>query len=98
MHLEEVETPAPRRGEVLVRVHAVSVNRSLDLDVRAGRHYDSKLPLVPGIDPSGEVTALGKGVETLRIGDRVSVTGATVPCCECDRCLAERPEHCSDRQ
>ena len=36
MRLEDVPTPIPGPGEVLVRVHAVSVNRTLDLAVRAG--------------------------------------------------------------
>ena len=36
MRLEEMNTPVPEPGEVLIRVHAVSVNRTLDLAVRAG--------------------------------------------------------------
>jgi NADPH:quinone reductase-like Zn-dependent oxidoreductase len=34
MHWEELPTPTPGPGEVLIRVHAVSVNRTLDLQVR----------------------------------------------------------------
>jgi NADPH:quinone reductase-like Zn-dependent oxidoreductase len=37
LRLEEVPTPAPGPGEVLLKVHAVSVNRTLDLVVGAGR-------------------------------------------------------------
>ena len=38
LRLEEVDTPVPGPGEVLIRVHAVSVNRTLDLAVRAGTY------------------------------------------------------------
>ena len=38
LRLEDVATPTPGAGEVLLKVHAVSVNRTLDLAVRAGRH------------------------------------------------------------
>jgi NADPH:quinone reductase-like Zn-dependent oxidoreductase len=56
MKLEDVATPEPGPGEVLIKVHAVSVNRTLDIKVRAGQYARQvKLPLVPVVDPSGVV-------------------------------------------
>jgi NADPH:quinone reductase-like Zn-dependent oxidoreductase len=74
MKLEEVATPEPGPGEVLLKVHAVSVNRTLDIKVRAGQYARPvKLPLVPGVDPSGVVVKVGPGVTDRKIGDRVTV-------------------------
>ena len=74
MKLEEVATPEPGPGEVLIKVHAVSVNRTLDIKVRAGQYARPvKLPLVPGVDPSGVVVKLGPGVTERKVGDRVTV-------------------------
>ena len=73
MRLEEVPTPLPAADEVLLRVHAVSVNRTLDLTVRAGAYpVPVKLPHVLGVDPSGVVEAIGAGVSTRKVGERVA--------------------------
>src|ERR1700722_13045694 len=73
MRLEEVPTPVPGPGEVLLQVHAVSVNRTLDLAVRAGKYaLPVKLPHVLGVDPSGVVEAVGEGVTARKPGDRVT--------------------------
>lgn len=75
MHLEEVPAPVPSAGEVLLKVEAVSVNRTLDLSVRAGRYARPvTLPHVLGTDPSGTIAALGKGVTSRRVGDRVTTS------------------------
>ena len=59
---EEVLTPSAGSGEVLVRVHSVSVNRTLDLQVRQdGRDYGGSLPMILGNDPSGRPTAASNG-------------------------------------
>jgi NADPH:quinone reductase-like Zn-dependent oxidoreductase len=72
LRLEEVPTPEPGPGEVLIKVHAVSVNRTLDLVVRAGKYARRvALPLVLGVDPSGVIEALGPGVTERKVGDRV---------------------------
>ena len=72
MRLEEMDTPEPGPDEVLVRVHAVSVNRTLDLAVRAGAYAVTPVLLhVLGVDPSGIVAAVGPGVNTRKVGDRV---------------------------
>jgi NADPH:quinone reductase-like Zn-dependent oxidoreductase len=74
MKLEEVPTPEPGPGEVLIKVHAVSVNRTLDTRVRAGKYARPvTLPLVPGVDPSGVIVKLGEGVTHRKVGDRVTV-------------------------
>jgi NADPH:quinone reductase-like Zn-dependent oxidoreductase len=74
MKLEEVPTPEPGPGEVLIKVHAVSVNRTLDAVVRAGKYARRvTLPLTPGVDPSGVVAKVGPGVTSRKVGDRVTV-------------------------
>ncbi len=73
LRIEEVATPVPGRGEVLVRVHAVSVNRTLDLAVRSGRYANRPaLPHVLGADPCGVVVAVGPEVNTRKVGDRLA--------------------------
>jgi NADPH:quinone reductase-like Zn-dependent oxidoreductase len=72
LRLEDVPTPEPGPGEVLIKVHAVSVNRTLDTVVRAGKYARPvTLPLVPGVDPSGVIAKLGPGVTGRKVGDRV---------------------------
>src|SRR4026208_257599 len=83
LRLEELPTPQPAPDEVLIKVHSVSVNRTLDCIVRAG-HYPVKvqLPQMLGADPAGEVVEVGIEVEEHRIGERVAGISAT-PCQKC---------------
>lgn len=75
MRLEDVPVPTPAAGEVLLKVEAVSVNRTLDLAVRAGRYARAvTLPHVLGADPSGTIVVLGDGVTSRKIGDRVATS------------------------
>ncbi len=81
---EDVPDPVPGPGQVVVKVHATTVNRVLNCGVRAGKQMQRKpiLPLVLGVDPSGEVVKLGepvKGVTMPKIGDRVSVLSRPGP-------------------
>ncbi len=94
LRLMDAPRPTPGPGEVLVQVHAVSVNRTLDLRVRQGE-YDPRLtlPLVLGADPSGLVVAVGQGVHEPKIGDRVAVLGQ-VRCGACEYCHAGEDGDC----
>ncbi len=72
--LEEVPTPVPRAGQVLVRVHATSIN-PLDYQVRRGDYPDLvPLPSITGHDVSGVVEAFGPGVTGFSVGDEVWYT------------------------
>ena len=75
LHYEEVPDPVPGPGEIALEVRACSVNRVLDVAVRAGKQPQRKvqLPHVGGVDPVGIVTALGPGVTDRKLGDTVAV-------------------------
>jgi NADPH2:quinone reductase len=71
LKLEEVPTPKPDTGEVLVRVHAAGVN-PYDTYMRAGTYaIKPHLPYTPGSDAAGTVEAIGTGVTKFKPGDRV---------------------------
>lgn len=72
--LREVPKPVPQAGQVLVRVHATSIN-PLDFQVRRGDYPDLvQLPAVTGHDVSGVVEAVGPGVTSFVPGDEVWYT------------------------
>jgi NADPH2:quinone reductase len=74
LQLDEIDTPTPGPGHARVRNHAIGVNY-LDIYHRTGL-YPMPLPLIPGCEGAGEVTALGPDVVGFKVGDRVAyVTG-----------------------
>jgi NADPH:quinone reductase len=80
LKVEEVATPRPSAGEVLVRIHAAGVN-PYDTYMRAGTYaVKPTLPYTPGSDGAGVVEAVGEGVAKVARGDRVytarTLTGA----------------------
>jgi NADPH2:quinone reductase len=74
LKLEEVPTPKPAVGQVLVRIHAAGVN-PYDTYMRAGAYAQKPtLPYTPGSDGAGVVEAVGEGVKKVKRGDRVYTT------------------------
>jgi NADPH2:quinone reductase len=70
----DVPKPVPQTGQVLVRVHATSIN-PLDYQVRRGAYLDLvQLPAITGHDVSGVVEEVGAGVTTFAPGDEVWYT------------------------
>jgi NADPH:quinone reductase-like Zn-dependent oxidoreductase len=78
LSVRDVERPSPRDDEVLVRVHATTVNRT-DCHVLFGRPLMMRLftglsrphAAITGSDFAGEIQATGKGVKSLKLRDRV---------------------------
>ncbi len=72
--LRELPTPTPGPGEALIQIEACGVN-FIDIYLREGR-YPSTLPFIPGQEAAGTVAAIGPGVNTVKVGDRVAWCGA----------------------
>jgi alcohol dehydrogenase, propanol-preferring len=89
----EIPTPRPGPGEVLLQVRACAVCRT-DLHVVDGELTHPKLPLVPGHEIIGVVTARGEGVERFSPGDRVGVPWLGWTCGVCEYCRSDRENLC----
>src|SRR5215213_4799263 len=90
LSVEELPTPEPGAGEVLIKVVACGVCHS-DLHLARG-DWDllkpiTKLPLVLGHEVTGTIAAIGEGVAEFTIGDRVGVPWLHYTCGECEYCL-----------
>jgi NADPH:quinone reductase-like Zn-dependent oxidoreductase len=66
----DLPDPVAAPGEVVVDVHAASVNGA-DWKVRVGQYKQTKFPFALGRDFSGVVSAVGAGVDDLKVGDAV---------------------------
>lgn len=67
--------PEPRAGQVLIRMHAASLNaRDLIVPIRGYGRATGELPLIPVSDGVGTVVAVGERVTRAQIGDRVCPT------------------------
>jgi propanol-preferring alcohol dehydrogenase len=93
--LRERPEPEPGAGMVRIRVAACGVCRT-DLHVVDGELPDIRYPIVPGHEIVGRVEALGPGVTTLRLGERVGVPWLGYTCGVCRYCR-EGMENLCDR-
>jgi len=78
LQLKEVEKPAPRDNEILVKVFATTVNRTDTATIRAIPWFARLITglfrpkkQIPGTEFAGEVETVGKNVTSYKIGDRV---------------------------
>ena len=76
LQLDEIPTPVPDAGEVRIALRFAGVN-FIDTYFRSGLYDAGPLPARVGKEGSGVVTAVGDGVESPRVGDRVAFWDAT---------------------
>ena len=69
--VERVQTPKPKKGEVLVKVIYAGVNRAEVFQRQKHYPLPTSIPRVPGIEYSGVIVKLGAGVKGVKIGQRV---------------------------
>ena len=82
---QEIPDPAPGSGQVLVKVAACGVCRT-DLHIVDGELTEPKLPIIPGHEIVGRIEALGAGVHSFRVGDRVGIPWLGHTCGHCTYC------------
>ncbi len=78
LQLKDIPTPIPKDDEVLIRVHATTINRT-DCGILTGKPYIIRAftgifkprDLVPGTDFAGQIEAVGKKATAFKAGDRV---------------------------
>jgi alcohol dehydrogenase, propanol-preferring len=95
--LEDVETPQPGPGQILIRLSVTGICYS-DL------HYMLEdLPMVkmrdfgvrsPGHEGIGKIVSLGEGVQDLQVGERVGLKPAWDSCNYCEMCCTDREMYC----
>jgi NADPH:quinone reductase-like Zn-dependent oxidoreductase len=108
LEMARVPVPEPGPGEIRLKVEACGIDRH-DLIVRAGvmrkktgayrgafggKQADIELPLILGCEFSGTVDALGEGVRSHAIGDRVAALPRMGHCGRCLYCRSGREETC----
>lgn len=94
LRLREVPAPAPREGQLLVRVTACAVCRT-DLHVVDGELPDPKLPLIPGHEIVGRVVEVGPKANGFQVGERVGIPWLGWTCGACEFCGSGRENLCA---
>lgn len=84
IEFREIETPVPKAGEVLIRIMKIGVCGS-DIHVWHGKHPFTSYPVTQGHEVSGEIAALGAGVENLEVGQKVTIQPQVI-CGKCYPC------------
>lgn len=93
--VQEVATPEPGPNQVLIRIRASGICYT---DVHQTRgELPGDFPRILGHEPAGEIEAVGPGVRTRKVGDRVGVPWIQASCGRCEWCLRGRPMFCAEQ-
>jgi NADPH:quinone reductase-like Zn-dependent oxidoreductase len=93
--LDGAEPPPPGAGEVQVRIKAIGLNHLDVWGFRGMAFAKRKLPLIVGVEASGEIAAVGSGVTGFKAGDPV-VTYGGLTCGTCKACREGRDNLCEN--
>lgn len=93
--LKEVPMPEPGENQVLIKVIACGICRT-DLHVIDGELASPKLPLIPGHEIIGVVTAIGDGVKDISLNDLVGVPWLGYTCGTCKYCRQNKENLCEN--
>lgn len=95
IRFEQVETPVPRKGEVLIHMELAGICGS-DLQMFRNGH-GMKSPLTMGHEGMGRIEGLGTDVPAERLGERV-VIEPNIPCSDCPECVKGKGNVCRNKR
>jgi NADPH:quinone reductase-like Zn-dependent oxidoreductase len=98
--LRLIDTKAPETplvGDVQIRIRAVGINHIDVWGFRGMAFAKRRLPLTVGAEAAGEIVAIGDGVTSVKVGDRVALYGA-LTCGTCKACVEGRDNLCENVQ
>ena len=95
--VREVSTPEPLANQVLIRIRASGLCYT-DVHITEGHlQIPIEFPRTIGHEPVGEIVALGEGVTSRKVGDRVGVPWVQASCGRCEWCLRGKPMFCAQQ-
>jgi alcohol dehydrogenase len=95
--VKEVPTPEPSANQVLIKIHASGICYT-DVHTTEGRlPMPVEFPPILGHEPAGEIVAVGEGVTSRKIGDRVGVPYLQASCGRCEWCLRGKQLFCTQQ-
>lgn len=98
LEIVEREIPQPAAGQVLIRLETCGLCHT-DIHAAGGDWpVQPQLPIVPGHEGVGIVEALGEGVTTRTLGERVAIAWLGEACGECRFCIDGRETLCEQQQ
>jgi alcohol dehydrogenase, propanol-preferring len=95
LKMMDLPEPVPKDGDILVKVTCCGVCHT-ELDEIEGRTPPPRLPVVPGHQVVGRVTATGSNTGAMAIGDRVGIAWIYSACGTCRFCRAGNENLCPD--
>ena len=95
LQLVQRPRPQPTAGQVQVKVSACGVCRT-DLHVVDGDLSEARLPIIPGHEIVGTISALGEGVDNFQIGERVGIPWLGYSCGCCSYCESGAENLCDE--
>lgn len=96
--IEDVPRPDPGDGQVLVKIEASGVCHTDLHAIEGDWPVKPAPPFIPGHEGVGVVAAVGKGVDTVREGDRVGIPWLHSACGHCKPCITGWETLCADQQ
>ena len=93
--VQDVPTPEPQANQVLIKIHASGLCYT-DVHITEGA-IPTQFPRTLGHEPVGEIVALGPGVRTRQVGDRVGVPWVQAGCGRCEWCLRGKTLFCAEQ-
>lgn len=91
--VKEVPTPEPEANQVLIKIQASGLCYT-DVHITKGA-IQTQFPRTLGHEPVGEIVAIGEGVTTRQVGDRVGVPWIQSSCGRCEWCLRGKRMFCA---